>query len=92
MKFNNSDSFFNGNELYNFENTDLYANCLIAKNSYDFKANFLNPAKNKLQIGADSAAKGKADFMFSTGTKDILGLTRSNPSDIGAYNFITFEE
>ena len=90
LKFNNSDPIFNGNELYNFENSDLFSNCLIAKNNFDFKADFLNPAENKLQIGEDSAAKGTADFTFSAGTNDILGNARTNPSDMGGYNFIVF--
>ncbi|MDD3005393.1 hypothetical protein [Flavobacterium sp.] len=90
LKFNNSDPSFNGNLLYDFENTNLYTNCIIAKNNFDFKADFLNPTQNKLQIGLDSAAKGAADFSVSTGTSDILGVVRNNPSDIGAYNAIEF--
>lgn len=90
LKFNNSDPFYSGNELYKFDNPSLYLNCVIAKNNFDFKADFLNPAENKLQIGADSAAKGMADFTFSNGTNDILGSSRSNPSDMGAYNYIVF--
>ena len=90
LKFNNSDSVFTGNELYDFENSALYSNCLIAKNSFTHQADFLNPAQNKLQIGNDSAAKGAAAFNFSNGTTDILGNLRSNPSDIGAYNFMIF--
>jgi hypothetical protein len=42
-------------------------------------------------IGEDSAAKGTADFTYSTGTSDILNQSRSNPSDMGAYNWITFD-
>jgi hypothetical protein len=90
LKFNNSDPIFTGNELYDFENSTLYSNCLIAKNSFTYKADFLNPAQNKLQIGNESAAKGTADFNFSSGTTDILGNSRSNPSDMGAYNFMIF--
>jgi len=92
LKFNNTDPNFANNPLYDFENTSLYANCIIARNSFDFRADFLNPSENKLQIGADSAAKGTADYNFSSGTMDINGFARSNPSDIGAYNFIVFEE
>lgn len=92
IKFNNSDSFYSQNPLYQFDDSNLYANCIIAKNSFDFKADFLNPSENKLQIGADSAAKGNADFTFSAGTNDILGNVRSNPSDMGGYNFMVFEE
>lgn len=92
LKFNNSDPIFNGSLIYNFENPALYSNCIIAKNNTTSKADFLNAAQNKLEIGADSAAKGTADFSFSNGTSDILNNSRSNPSDIGAYNWTTFTE
>ena len=90
LKFNNSDPAFNGNLLYDFENADLFSNCLIAKNNFDFKADFLNPSENKLQIGADSAAKGAGNPTFSNGTNDILGNSRGGSSDMGAYNSIVF--
>ena len=90
LKFNNSDPFFLNNLLYKFDDLNLYQNCIIARNNSDFKADFLKPSENKLQIGAESAAKGTADFTFSNGTNDILGLLRSNPSDMGAYNFMVF--
>lgn len=90
LKFNNSDPFYSQNPLYQFDNANLYQNCIIAKNNSDFKADFLNPSENKLQIGVDSAAKGTADFGFSNGTNDILGSSRNNPSDMGAYNFMVF--
>lgn len=92
LKFNNSDPIFNGNLLYDFENANLYLNCIIAKTNFDFKADFLNPAENKLQIGADSAAKGTGNPAFSVGTADILGNSRGISSDMGAYNWTTFEE
>ena len=92
LKFNNSDPAFNGSTLYDFENTNLYLNCIRAQNNSDFKADFLDPQQNKLQIGADSAARGTADSSFSAGTSDILDISRTNPYDIGAYNFTIFEE
>jgi hypothetical protein len=92
LKFNNSDPFYAGNELFQFDNSNIYLNCIVAKTNSDFKADFLTPSENKLQVGAASAAKGTADFNFSAGTFDIIGAARINPSDIGAYNSITFEE
>lgn len=94
LKFNNSDPFFNGSIIYNFENPELYLNCVIARNNSDFKADFFNPSENKLQIGADSAAKGTGNPSFSTGDAafDILGNSRIGSSDIGVYNWTTFEE
>jgi hypothetical protein len=90
VKFNNSDPIFNGSLLYDFENANLFDNCLIAKNSFDLKSDFLNPSENKLQIGTDSAAKGTGNSTFSVGTSDILGSSRGSSSDMGAYNFVIF--
>lgn len=90
LKFNNSDPIYSNNALYKFDNLTLYENCIIAKNNSEFKADFLNPSENKLQIGANSAAKSKANFIFSNGTSDILGNPRTNPSDMGGYNFMVF--
>jgi hypothetical protein len=47
---------------------------------------FKNPAKNKLNLLVGSAAIGTANFSNSN-FLDVLGLTRTNPSDIGAYKF-----
>ena len=92
LKFNNSDSFYSQNPLYQFDDYNLYSNCIIAKNNSDYKADFLNPSENKLQIGADSAAKGTGNPAFSAGTLDILGNSRGISSDMGAYNSVIFEE
>lgn len=92
LKFNNSDSFYSQNPLYQFDDSNLYSNCIIAKNNSDYKADFLNPSENKLQIGADSAAKGTGNPAFSAGTLDILGNSRGISSDMGAYNSVIFEE
>lgn len=77
---------------YQFDDGVHYIANLIARNSSEFKPDFLDTQNNKLNIGADSAAKGAANFDFSTGTFDILGNSRTNPSDIGAYNFTVFAE
>jgi len=77
---------------YQFEDGVHYIGNLIARNSGEFRPEFLNTEKNQLMIGDDSAARGAANFNFSTGTFDILGNARTNPSDIGAYNFTTFPE
>jgi hypothetical protein len=92
LKFNNSESIFSSNPLYKFEDPALYENCIVAKTNFDFKADFLNPSENKLQIGDESAAKGTGNPSFSAGTFDILAKPRTSSSDIGAYNSIIFEE
>ncbi|CAM3868597.1 MULTISPECIES: hypothetical protein [Flavobacterium] len=89
IKFNDFSNQFGSHPEYQFSGSK-YANCLIATNSSTNKPDFKNGNKNQLMIGNDSAAKGMADFNFSTGTNDILGASRTNPSDIGAYNFIIF--
>lgn len=90
IKFNDFSNQFTTHPEYQFSGSD-YNNCLIATNSNTNKPDFKNGNKNQLQIGENSAAKGTANFSFSTGTKDILGQIRTNPSDIGAYNFIIFD-
>lgn len=79
---------------YQFEDGVHYVGNLIARNSSEFRPEFLNTQKNQLMIGDNSAAKGVANYNFSTGVfaNDILGNLRENPSDIGAYNFTIFPE
>ncbi|MDR6969335.1 hypothetical protein J2X31_003365 [Flavobacterium arsenatis] len=79
---------------YQFDDNIHYVNNLIARNSSEFKPQFLNTQKNQLMIGDDSAAKDAANFNFSTGifANDLLGSLRQNPSDIGAYNAVVFPE
>jgi len=91
IKFNNIDNQYTNNPLYQFL-TDVvhYNSNIIATNSSTLNPNFLNVPKNKLNIGANSAIKGLANFSFSNGLNDILNNPRTNPSDIGAYNFVTF--
>jgi len=67
-----------------------YTNCIIATNNTNNKPDFKNPDENDLIIGDNSAAKGNANFSYST-FNDILDNSRTNPSDIGAYNFIIFD-
>ena len=69
----------------------VFVNCIRASNSTQNKPNFLAPNDNQLIIGNDSAAKATADFSYSNGTFDILNKPRTNPSDMGAYNFIIFD-
>jgi hypothetical protein len=93
IKFNNINNQYTNHSLYQFvTDTQHYNNCIIATNSNQNRPVFYNVNKDLLIIGEDSAAKGKADFIYSEGTQDILGKTRTEPSDIGAYNYIIFPE
>ena len=90
IKFNDFSNQFSSHPEYQFTGSK-YTNCLIATNSNTNKPDFKNPNDNQLYIGENSAAKGSADFNFSSGTNDILGYPRINPTDIGAYNFTIFD-
>lgn len=90
IKFADFSNQFTNNPLYAFSNTALYTNCLIATNSNVNNPDFKDARNNELIIGQDSAAKGTANNTYST-FNDILNNPRSNPSDIGAYNWTTFD-
>ena len=90
IKFVDFNNQFQNNPLYPNLSTN-YSNCLIATNATLNRPEFKNPTNNELQIGENSAARGTANFTFSSGTFDILNLSRTNPSDIGAYNWTTFD-
>lgn len=90
IKFADFSNQFTNNPLYAFSNTALYTNCLIATNSTVNKPDFKDARNNELIIGEDSAAKGTANNTYST-FNDILNNPRSNPSDMGAYNWTTFD-
>ena len=91
IKFADFSNQFTNNPLYAFSNSALYTNCLIATNSTINNPDFKDARNNELIIGEDSAARGNADFTYSTGTSDILNQSRTNPSDMGAYNWTTFD-
>lgn len=90
IKFADFSNQFTNNPLYAFSNTALYTNCLIATNSTVNNPDFKDARNNELIIGEDSAAKGTANNTYST-FNDILNNPRSNPSDMGAYNWTTFD-
>lgn len=91
IKFADFSNQFTNNPLYAFSNATLYDTCLIATNSTINNPDFKDARNNELIIGEDSAARGNADFTYSTGTSDILNQSRTYPSDMGAYNWTTFD-
>lgn len=91
IKFIDPGNLISNTELYQFSSNPKFANCIIATNSSSNRPDFKAPSNNELIIGEDSAAKGTADFTYSSGTTDILNQSRSNPSDMGAYNWTTFD-
>lgn len=91
IKFADFSNQFTNNPLYAFSNATLYDTCLIATNSTVVNnPDFKDARNNELIIGEDSAARGSADNTYST-FNDILNNPRTNPSDIGAYNWTTFD-
>ena len=90
IKFADFSNQFTNNPLYAFSNATLYDTCLIATNSTVNNPDFKDARNNELIIGEDSAARGTADNTYSS-FNDILNNPRTNPSDIGAYNWTTFD-
>lgn len=89
IKFANSGNQFASNPLYDFSGSN-YTNCLIATSSNVNRPYFKNPTNNELMIGEDSAARESADNTYST-FNDILNNPRIGATDIGAYNWTTFD-
>ncbi|MFA7445377.1 MAG: hypothetical protein WCY89_05470 [Flavobacteriaceae bacterium] len=92
LKFIDTTNRFADNPLYDFDNAELFQNCLISESFNAHKAEFANTATNDFRILETSAAKATANWNISSGTQDILGNPRTNPSDMGAYNFTILEE
>ncbi|RAK25244.1 hypothetical protein B0I03_101407 [Flavobacterium aquaticum] len=90
IKFADFSNQFTNNPLYDFSNATLYNTCLIATNSTVNNPDFKDARNNELIIGEDSAAKGTADNTYST-FNDILNNSRSGATDMGAYNWTTFD-
>lgn len=89
IKFVDLGNQFGTNPLYQFSGTN-YVNCLIASSSSNKRPFFKDPNKNKFIIGQNSAAKGTANATYST-FNDILNNLRTGATDMGAYNWITFD-
>ena len=88
IRFNDFNNTYTEIEEYNFNNLTHYS-----KNIFNTEPHFKAPENNELFIGENSEAIGKS---LPEGTLlsplDILGVTRTNPADIGAYQHIIFEE
>ena len=88
MKFNNVNNVYSTINEYNFNNTNYYEN-----NIFNGKSNFKSINKNELIVGEKSDAIKKGALIGTVKVPlDILGKTRTQPSDIGAYEHIIFEK
>lgn len=87
IQFNDVNNIFVDDPFYDFTDVSHYSNNILNA-FHDFK----NLQLNELIIGENSDCIGQAS---TTGTLqvplDILGKTRENPADIGAYEHIIFE-
>ena len=89
IKFIDLGNQFASNPLYQFAGSN-YVNCLFATSFNTNKPFFKDPSKNEFIIGQNSAAKGTANATYST-FNDILNNLRTGATDMGAYNWITFD-
>jgi hypothetical protein len=88
IKFNDFNNSFSDVPEYDFDNTNHYLDNIFNENP-DFK----NPIENEFIIGENSAGIKKANIQGSESVPfDILGVVRTLPADIGAYQHIIFEE
>jgi hypothetical protein len=88
IKFNDYNNLYTIVPEYDFENTS-YFNENIFNGNTDFKST----QNNELIIGNSSDAIKKADMHGTLSVPlDILGVQRSSPGDIGAYEHITFDK
>ena len=86
IRFNDFNKAYDGISEYNFEDTNYYL-----ENIFNGEAHFNSPNSNELIIGENSDGIQKASISGSQLTpQDILGVLRSSPADIGAYQHIIF--
>ena len=80
IKFNNTSNQSNSNSDYQFDTDPTHYNGIILNKD----PKFLNPNINNFNIDATSGAfaKGNSSYLISL---DILGITRTTPPDLGAY-------
>ncbi len=85
IKFDDINNKYQNNELLDFENPTYYQN-IILSGIPDFR----NTEENDFIIGQNSESIKKG---ISTGKGvDILGMDRTDPPDIGAYQHIIFKD
>lgn len=95
IKFSDFNNQFQNNPLYQFASNPNYIDCKIAENSTSLSPDFLNPGRNQLNIGENSAAKDMADPGVTAQVPfDILNISRGGDGtqpDAGAYESTVFE-
>lgn len=88
LRFNDANNQFVDDELYDFENTDLFENIILNEEPL-----FLNAENNQMIISNESPADGRGNPSTANQVPvDILGKDRTQNPDLGAYQSILFEE
>jgi hypothetical protein len=88
LRFNDINNQFVENELYDFENLNVFENLILNEAPL-----FLNAQENQLIISNDSPASGVGNPTTASEVPlDILGVDRTQNPDLGAYQSILFEE
>ncbi len=88
LRFEDPGGVFAGDPLYDFNNDNLYRN-----NVYNGNPDFLEAESNDLRIGGDSEAIGIGNILVARDVPfDLLGLSRIDEPDAGAYQHIVTEE
>ena len=88
IRFNDYNNAYEGVPEYNFEDTNHYTATIL-----NGEADFKSPSTNELIIGENSEGIQKANTLSSAKVPfDILGITRTIPADIGAYQHIILEK
>lgn len=85
IKFNNIANQFTNNPLYFFETDPVHYNNIIRNQD----PKFLNANQNKLKINNTSSAFANGNQAFLI-LNDILGIRRTLPPDLGAYQNAPF--
>lgn len=90
IKFNDFNNRFLNDPLYNFSNEARFKNEVLMLNSND--VDFKNTNESEFIIGENSTARGIGNPTTAALVPlDILGVTRTNPYDVGAYQHIIFD-
>ena len=72
---------------FDFDDTDHYI-----ENTFNEEPDFKDTSLNLMMVGENTAGLGKAlPSATANYPEDILGTTRANPADLGAYEHIIFE-
>lgn len=88
LRFNDINNQFAEEELYDFENTNLFENLILNDDP-----GFLDQENNRLIISNESPANAEGNQATADEVPfDLLGVNRIQNPDMGAYQSIQFEE